>query len=100
MVQRPQDVSAPPPDPTGTVTQMGGGRPSVPVLESTGRNQTWVYVIELEGRNYVAGYTAPGRKSYLGTLAPGRPVKVSIEKRNVYLLDPKGKQWKLRLLEK
>jgi hypothetical protein len=101
-VQRPNERGAEgaPENPVGSVTQMGGGKPSVPTLESTSRGETWVYFVELEGRTYIAGYDWPRRKSFLGTLGAGKSVKAFVDRRSLYLLDQKGKEWKLRLLQK
>jgi len=93
-------VEAAPRNPVGSVTQMGGGTPGVPTLESTGGRETWIYFIELKGRTYVAGYDYPGRKSFLGTLRAGQRVKAFADRRAVYLRDDKGREWRLRLLVK
>lgn len=85
-VQRPaqRGTQGAPTNPVGTATQMNSPTPSVPMLESTGRGETWAYFT--------------GRKSFLGALQAGKPVKAFIDRRSLYLLDPKGKEWKLRLL--
>jgi hypothetical protein len=101
-VQRPDQrgTQGAPTNPVGTATQMNSPTPSVPMLESTGRGETWVYFIELNGRTHAAGYNSPSRKSFLGALQAGKPVKAFIDRGSLYLLDPKGKEWKLRLLKR
>jgi len=59
-----------------------------------------VYVIRLGEDLYAATGEEPARKSYLGGLKPGDPIKAMVRGGNLYLLDPRGKEHRLRVRER
>ena len=71
-----------------------------PRYSETRGGNSWIIVIETPEGPYTAGGQTPGRKSYLGRLEAGSTVRVTADRRNLYILERAGKEHKLRLLEK
>jgi hypothetical protein len=66
-------------------------------LASTGVASYQVYVIEADGVTYAATGDPPGRKSYLGGLKPGDRIRCAVERKTLYIRNPRGREYRLTI---
>lgn len=71
-----------------------------PRASVTGSVPKWVYLIEAGGARIVATSDSVGKRSYLAKLVPGQTVKLAVERSTLYILEPGGKQYRLRIRER